>query len=126
VFGAFSASLVLAAILGPWIGRMIDARDGSGVLAASNLVLATGLVMLGLATGRFSLVFAWCVLGVGMALGLYDAAFAALTARYGQQARGAITGIALIAGFASTVGWRLSALLNGYSATAATSISTAP
>ena len=52
------------------------------------------------------------MLGVGMALGLYDAAFAALTTFYGKEAGGPITGITLIAGFASTVSWPLSSLLN--------------
>jgi predicted MFS family arabinose efflux permease len=47
-----------------------------------------------------------------MALGLYDAAFATLARIYGPEARGPITGITLIAGFASTVGWPLSALLD--------------
>jgi hypothetical protein len=55
------------------------------------------------------LVAAWLLLGIGMGLGLYDAAFAALGRAYGDAARGAITGITLIAGFASTVGWPLSA-----------------
>ena len=44
-----------------------------------------------------------------MGSGLYEAAFATLVRLYGQGARGAITGITLIAGFASTVGWPLSA-----------------
>src|SRR5205823_10376142 len=39
----------------------------------------------------------------------YDAAFATLTRLYGREARAAITGITLIAGFASTVGWPASA-----------------
>jgi len=47
-----------------------------------------------------------------MALGLYDAGFATLTALYGPAARGSITGITLFAGFASTVSWPLSAFLN--------------
>jgi predicted MFS family arabinose efflux permease len=47
-----------------------------------------------------------------MALGLYDAAFAALAALYGRHARGPITGITLFAGFASTVSWPLSTVLN--------------
>jgi predicted MFS family arabinose efflux permease len=47
-----------------------------------------------------------------MALGLYDSAFATLTGLYGRAARGPITGITLIAGFASTVGWPLSAFLD--------------
>jgi hypothetical protein len=55
---------------------------------------------------------AWAVLGIGMAFGLYDAAFAALTALYGRNARSSITGITLFAGFASTVSWPVSAFLN--------------
>jgi len=47
-----------------------------------------------------------------MALGLYDSAFAALTTLYGREARAPITGITLIAGFASTLGWPVSAVLN--------------
>ena len=43
-------------------------------------------------------------------MGLYDPAFAALTWLYGREARSAITGITLIAGFASTIGWPLSAI----------------
>ena len=112
VFAAFSASLLMAAVLGPSVGRAIDQRGGSGVLVASNAVLAVGLVGLSLCTGITTLVLAWAVMGVGMALGLYDAAFATLAGIYGREARGPITGITLIAGFASTVGWPLSALLD--------------
>ena len=113
VFGAFSASLLIAAVLGPAVGRAIDRRGGRGVLVWSNLVLAAGLVGLAAAPGPVVFVAAWAVLGIGMAMGLYDSAFAALTALYGREARGPITGITLIAGFASTVGWPLTALLNG-------------
>jgi len=111
-FGFFSGSLLLQAALGPAIGKAIDRRGGRGILVLSNLVLAAGLVWLAFAEGTVGLAGAWAVLGVGMALGLYDAAFAALTMLYGREARGPITGITLIAGFASTVGWPLSALLN--------------
>ena len=53
---------------------------------------------------------AWLLLGIGMGFGLYDAAFGALGRIYGSDARSSITGITLIAGFASTVGWPLSSL----------------
>jgi MFS family permease len=111
-FGLFSASLLLQAAVGPAIGRAIDRKGGRGVLMLSNLVLAAGLAWLGLAQGVAGLAGAWIVLGFGMALGLYDPAFAALTAIYGREARSAITGITLVAGFASTVGWPVSAWLN--------------
>jgi len=88
---------------------MIDRYGGRDVLSATNLAFATGLVLLSFATGPISLVTAWLVLGVGMGFGLYEAAFATVAGLYGQAARGAITGITLFAGFASTVGWPLSA-----------------
>jgi MFS family permease len=108
-FGIFSASLLLGAAISPWVGRLIDDHGGRAVLAASNMVLAAGLGVLGLAQGVVSLTVAWLILGIGMAIGLYDPAFATLTRLYGREARASITGITLIAGFASTVGWPASA-----------------
>ena len=72
-------------------------------------MLAAGLALLGFAYSIPVLVVAWLLLGVGMGAGLYDAAFAALGRIYGDAARRSITGITLIAGFASTVGWPLTA-----------------
>jgi MFS family permease len=113
VFGAFSGALLIAAFAGPAVGRVIDRQGGRGVLALSNVVLAAGLTLLAAANGAILLLAAWALLGVGMALGLYDAGFATLTAIYGRNARGPITGITLFAGFASTVSWPLSTFLNG-------------
>jgi MFS family permease len=112
VFAAFSISLLIAAFAGPRVGRAIDRRGGRGVLAVSNIVFTVGLVGLSAANGQIGLFVAWAILGIGMALGLYDAGFATLTALYGPAARGPITGITLFAGFASTVSWPLSAFLN--------------
>ncbi len=108
-FGVFSGSLLLGAAISPWVGRLIDDHGGRAVLAASNVVLAAGLAALALAQGIVSLTIAWLILGIGMAIGLYDPAFATLTRLYGREARAPITGITLIAGFASTVGWPASA-----------------
>jgi MFS family permease len=109
IFAAFSASLVISALLGPRVGRQIDLVGGRSVLSISNLTLAAGLALLGFSTSIPMLVFAWLLLGIGMGFGLYDAAFGALGRIYGEAARRSITGITLIAGFASTVGWPLSA-----------------
>nr|WP_311538661.1 MFS transporter [uncultured Bradyrhizobium sp.] len=109
-FAAFSASLVISGLLGPRVGRQIDRVGGREVLCASNIVLAAGLALLGASATLWTMSLAWLLLGVGMGLGLYDAAFGALGRIYGSNARGAITGITLIAGFASTVGWPLSSL----------------
>lgn len=111
VFGAFSAALVLSALIAPWVGRMIDAKGGRAMLTASNVVLAAGLALLAAAQGPVVLLLGWLVMGLGISMGLYDAAFATLAGLYGRAARGPITGITLIAGFASTVGWPVSAVL---------------
>ncbi len=114
VFGAFSVALLVMAATGPAVGRAIDRAGGRRTLMFSNAVLAGGLVLFGMANNAVMLFAAWAVLGVGMAMGLYDAAFAALVHIYGQGARKAITGITLVAGFASTVGWPLTAFLDAH------------
>jgi predicted MFS family arabinose efflux permease len=109
-FAAFSASLVISGLLGPRVGRQIDRVGGRQVLCISNVVLASGLALLGASTTVWVMSAAWLLLGIGMGLGLYDAAFGALGRIYGSDARASITGITLFAGFASTVGWPLSSL----------------
>ena len=110
-FGAVSAALLLSGLLGPLAGRTIDRYGGRDVLAATNLVFALGLGLMAIAVGPVTLALAWVVIGMAMGFGLYEAAFATAAGLYGLQARNAITGITLIAGFASTVGWPLSAAL---------------
>lgn len=104
-FAALSGALVISALLGPRVGHAIDRFGGRRLLAASNAVFAAGLLMLSAAHGVVLLIAAWMMLGIGMGMGLYEAAFATLTRIYGTGARKSITGITLIAGFASTVGW---------------------
>lgn len=109
VYAAFSIAMVASALVGPWAGQAIDRRGGRIVLVGTSLLFALGLGMLGSAQGLWTMVAAWLVMGVAMGSGLYEAAFSSLVRLYGHRARGAITGITLIAGFASTVGWPLSA-----------------
>lgn len=111
VFGAFSMAMVVSAMVGPWAGARIDVFGGRGVLMLSNFVFAAGLGLLAMATTPLMLFAGWAVIGLGMGIGLYEAGFATLAGIYGKEARGPITGITLIAGFASTVGWPLSGLM---------------
>lgn len=111
VYGAFSLALVVSALVGPRAGHWIDRHGGRPVLATSSLLFALALGVLALAPNAAVLLLGWALLGLAMGGGLYEAAFAALVYLKGPQARTAITGITLIAGFASTVGWPLSAAL---------------
>jgi predicted MFS family arabinose efflux permease len=109
IFGGFTLALLLIAALGPQAGRWIDRRGGRAVLCLSSVVFAAGLALLGMAQGLAGVYLAWIVIGFGMAFGLYEAAFATLVYLMGRDTRSAITGVTLIAGFASTVAWPLSA-----------------
>ena len=87
IFAAFSASLVISAVLGPRVGRQIDLVGGRSVLSISNLTLAAGLALLGVTHSIPVLIAAWLLLGIGMGYGLYDAAFGALGRIYGEIGR---------------------------------------
>lgn len=112
IYGAFSAAMLLTAFIGPGVGHRIDRFGGRNILTISSLIFAAGLGLLGAAPNLAVFVAAWLLIGFGMAIGLYEAAFATLTAIYGREARSAITGITLLAGFASTVCWPISAFLD--------------
>ena len=112
IFGIFSAAMLLTAFIGPAVGHRIDRFGGRSILTVSSLVFAAGLALLGAAPNLAVYIAAWLLIGGGMAIGLYEAAFATLTAIYGKEARGTITGITLLAGLASTICWPISALLD--------------
>jgi predicted MFS family arabinose efflux permease len=114
IFAAFSVSLLLSGALGPRVGRTIDRIGGRAVLICSNLCFAAGLAILAASHSEAQIWAAWLFIGTGMGLGLYDAAFATLGVIYGTAARQPITGITLIAGFASTVSWPLTAASESY------------
>ena len=111
VVGGTSLGLLVAGLISPQVGRIIDARGGRPVLLASSLFYAAGLVGVGLAPVLAVYLFGWALIGVGMGTGLYDAVFAALGRIYGSEARGPITNLTLFGGFASTICWPLSAFM---------------
>jgi MFS family permease len=111
VVGGVSIGLLVAGLIAPRVGSLIERKGGRPVLAASSLLYASGLAGIGLAPTLPVYLLAWVVLGVGMGTGLYDAVFAALGKLYGKEARTPITNLTLFGGFASTVCWPLSAFL---------------
>ena len=111
IVGGVSLGLFIAGLISPQVGRVIAARGGRPVLAASSLLFAAGLCMIGIAPSLWVYLVGWIGVGAAMGTGLYDAAFAALGRLYGATARGPITALTLFGGFASTVFWPLGAFL---------------
>jgi len=108
VFGAFTWSLVIAGVLAPATGRRLDRYGGRAVLVASALAGAVGFLVLAQARSQPWIVVGWSINGMAMALGLYDACFAAIGQAEPRAYRAIVTGVTLVAGFASTVAWPLS------------------
>jgi len=107
LLGAFTMALLIAGVCAPRVGRWIDRNGGKSCIAASIVVLAAGQATIALSPNIVVWYLGWGVLGVGMAMGLYDAAFATVGTLLGREAGPTITGITLFAGFASTVFWSL-------------------
>lgn len=111
VVGGLSIGLLVSGLASPLVGRLIHRHGGRPVLAASAVLLATGLLGLALAPNLAAFLVAWAIVGLGMGTGLYDPAFSTLGRLYGQDARRHITTLTLFGGFASTACWPLSAYL---------------
>lgn len=108
VFGSFTGALVIAGALAPWAGRLLDRFGGRSVLLVSALVGAASFLVLARADSFLELALGWAMAGAAMAMGLYDACFAAIGQLEQSSYRTVVTSVTLIAGFASTVSWPLS------------------
>ena len=104
-------SLLIAGLVSPRVGRVIESFGGRGVLAFSSLLMAAGHLLLSLSQGLLTWYAAWSLLGLAMACGLYDAAFSTLGQIYGVRARPAITNVTLFGGLASTICWPFTAFM---------------
>ncbi len=122
--GAFSLAVLASALVAPFFGRLIDRGHGRTLLTLS--ALCGGLLVSGLAlVESLPLFYAlWLLIGLAMGGALYEPCFAYVTKVCGLEARGAITLITLVAGFAGTltfpsatllaeIDWRWAALVFG-------------
>ncbi|MET9956250.1 MFS transporter [Streptomyces sp. NPDC006339] len=108
---AFSLALLVSAVAGIPIGRMLD-RRGPHLVMTGGSVLAVLAVLAVAAAPNLPVFFAaWTAAGVAMAATFYQPAFAALTRWWGADRIRALTIVTLAGGLASTVFAPLTALL---------------
>ncbi len=112
VFGAFSWALLAAGLVATPAGIMLDRYGGRYVMATGSLLSFLGLVWLSRCEDAASYYLAWSLIGVAMALTLYEAAFATINRKLETGSRQAISTLTLFAGFASTLFWPLTAKLH--------------
>lgn len=114
LYGGFSCAIVVMALVSPLAGRAIDQWGGHRVMPAGAILAAAGCAALAAAHGVAAYFAAWALLGVGMRLCLYDAAFASLARAAGPGARRPMSQITLFGGLASTVMWPVGHALSGW------------
>jgi predicted MFS family arabinose efflux permease len=111
IVSGLTLGLLTGGFCAPRIGMIIKRRGGRHVLAASSVLLAAGLAILAVSASLPSYLFGWLVIGCAMGTGMHDAVFATFGVLYGRNARKAITNFTLLSGFASSVAWPLSTIL---------------
>lgn len=111
VFGTLTLSLLLGGVVAPFSGRLLDRIGAARGMSLGSLLVSLTLVGMALAPSGPLFVLALVLMEMASTLVLYAAAFAVLVHLGGRQAQASITHLTLIAGFASTLFWPLTALL---------------
>ncbi|MES2257483.1 MAG: MFS transporter [Pseudomonadota bacterium] len=113
VVGAFSWSLLVSGLAATPVGVLLDRHGGRWVMASGSLLCGLGLILLSRTQTVGAYFAAWTLLGLAMAMTMYEAAFATLNRAFGMRSRQAISTLTLFGGFASTVFWPLTQYLDG-------------
>ncbi|MFC5219909.1 MFS transporter [Streptomyces coerulescens] len=108
---AFSAALLVSALTGVPVGRILDRQGPRAVMTAGSLIGVVAVLALAYAPNLPSFTAAWMLAGVAMAATFYQPAFAALTRWWGEQRIRALTIVTLAGGLASTAFAPLTATL---------------
>lgn len=104
-------SIVIAAALAPFAGRLVDLGKGPEAMVAGALIGAGALALLALSRTPTVYLAAWALIGLAQSVTLYETCFAFLIRRLGPHARAAIVRVTLVAGFASTLAFPAGAAL---------------
>ncbi|MEV8320464.1 MFS transporter [Streptomyces sp. NPDC059900] len=108
---AFSAALLISAVIGIPVGRILDRRGPRAVMTTGSLLAVAAILTIAAAPNFQVFAVGWLLAGVAMAATFYQPAFAAVTRWWGPDRVRALTIVTLAGGLASTVFAPLTALL---------------
>jgi MFS family permease len=112
VFGVLSASLLVGGLVAPLSGRLADKHGAARLMALGSIAAALSLALAALAPNGVVFAAGLVAMEVASAFVLYSTAFAALAQASPIGAQRSITHLTLIAGFASTIFWPITAALH--------------
>ncbi|HJV50675.1 MAG TPA: MFS transporter [Noviherbaspirillum sp.] len=113
VFGAYSWGLLISGLAATPAGMLIDRIGGRAVMGIGSVLAGIGMIGVALSHSVVLYYAAWSVIGVAMAMVLYEAAFATINREFLHSPRKGISVLTLFGGLASTVAWPLTLKLNG-------------
>jgi predicted MFS family arabinose efflux permease len=105
IIAGITAALLASGVASTAIGRMIDRHGGRLVMVLGSTLVASLQTAIALAPGIEAYLVCWALLGVGMRMCLYDAAFAALVQVAPEVGRTSISYLTLFGSFASSIFW---------------------
>ncbi|SMY12671.1 MFS transporter [Brevibacterium jeotgali] len=120
ITAALSAGLIVSALAGIRVGRLLDRQSPRAVMTTGSLVGVGAMLLVAWSPNLVMFFVAWVVAGFAQSAVLYPPAFAVITRWYGPRRVGPLTTVTLVGGLASTVfaplvaslidqlGWRMS------------------
>ncbi|URN18544.1 MFS transporter [Streptomyces sudanensis] len=111
---AFSLALVVSALAGIRVGRILDQRGPRTVMTVGSMLGVISLLIVAAAPNLPVFFVGWTLAGLAMAATFYQPAFAALTRWWAPDHVRALTIVTLAGGLASTVFAPLTAALAGH------------
>lgn len=112
VFAVLSVALLASALLSPFAGHWADRFGAGRLMVPGSAAAAAALLLCALAPGRLGFAIGVLAMQLASCFVLYSTAFVALVQFGGRNAPRSITHLTLIAGFASTLFWPLTAMLH--------------
>lgn len=109
IYAALSVALLCGGLVSPFAGQLFDRFGAARVMTVGSVLSGMMLISAGLSPSGLVFAVALTAMEVASTLVLYAAAFAALVQLEATGAQRSITHLTLIAGFASTLFWPLTA-----------------
>ena len=103
LMGTYTLGLAMWGAAAYAVGSAIDAGHGRWVMSGGSVLAGLGCLAWSQVTTPWMLYAVWALLGLAMAMTLYEPAFTVLTKRYPTRYRDGITALTLVGGFASTL-----------------------
>ncbi|WP_231728469.1 MFS transporter [Arthrobacter sp. EPSL27] len=114
VTGAFSVGLLVSAVAGIFVGRVLDTTGPRTLMIGGSLAGVLALTGVAMAPNLPVFFAAWMLAGTAQAAVLYQPAFTVVSRWYGPARIRPLTVLTLVAGFASTIFAPVTAALCGW------------